>query len=540
MIEAPGTQIEEKELPNSFKESSNANNTENNLSVNSQNINTKITVSDEDNSIMDENKTGTKADTTYDDLILDSVKNDIEKEIEEVEYETYLQENCPDNESITSKKTVRNHNRQSSAAQKGHDSDKQMLGTESEDDVNTVDSSKSTQYHKPPSDKEIPPKNIRYQLGITIPPSDIGAIQKEFKGNKEGQSKPIDTFSKICKHIKEFITEMKNLDKRAKIISWKDKKTYNILEGGGTEELPKTAAGLGHFFDGMRLKREHGCQFLRFWLHASKSENRLELQLTEWARLAGHSFYCCVIQEEHSTAIGWLLYSSQYTNTYNLSQYLQQTTGFEWRFKLGSITKSDENIDGKPVQWKDRQKALIVHVPTNKSKVAITKISTLLQAKLIDENQIPLYFQRYLFIQQENTMIDINSRLKYKHILCRQRAHLDSIKCKFILSIDADMDERIDTKEGGNLSLREMILAIKTRQEGDEWDPVPLFHSIDFCPDSSKVWIGNSMGPGGPGHILTYYNIFEAEALQMIRGLGIFLGKIYGYENVAGCFNKDY
>jgi hypothetical protein len=41
------------------------------------------------------------------------------------------------------------------------------------------------------------------------------------------------------------------------------------------------------------------------------------------------------------------------------------------------------------------------------------------------------------------------------------------------------------------------------------------------------------------GHILTYYNIFEAEALQMIRGLGIFLGKLYGYENVVGFFNKD-
>jgi hypothetical protein len=426
------------------------------------------------------------------------VENDIEKEVEKVKYETYLQDHCPDNESITSKKTVRNHNMHRSTVESIYNSDEQMLGTESEDDVNTVDSSKSTQYHKPPSGKEIPPRNIRYQLGITIPPTDIRAIQKEFEGNKEGDANPIDTFSKICEQIKEFITELKHLDKRAKIISWKDKKTYNILEGGANE-LPKTAAGLGHFFDGIRLKREHGRQFLRFRLHASKSENRLELQLTEWARLAGHSFYRCMIQEEHSTAIGWLLNLSHFTNTYNLPQYLQQTTGFEWGFKLGSITKSDENIDGKPVQWKDRQKALIVHIPTNKAEVATTKISTLLQAKPIDENQTSLFFQRYLFIQQENTMIDINSRLKYKHILCRQRAHLDSIKLKFILSIDADMDERIDTKEGRNLSLREMILAIKTRQEGDEWDPVPLFHSIDFCLDSSKVWLGNTMGPAGPG-----------------------------------------
>jgi hypothetical protein len=71
-------------------------------------------------------------------------------------------------------------------------------------------------------------------------------------------------------------------------------------------------------------------------------------------------------------------------------------------------------------------------------------------------------------------------------------------------------------KEGGDLSLREMILGINNRQTGEKWDPVPLFHLIDFCPDSSKVWTSNSMGPGGPGHIVIYYNSMEAEALQMI------------------------
>jgi hypothetical protein len=493
----------------------------------------------EDNMKESSKKTDSGKDTAYNDLILDSVENDIEKELEKEEYDEYLQNNCPDGDSITSKQTVRNHNMHRINEEQSYHSYNGTSESESEDDENTVDSSKSTQYHKATSDKEIPPKNIRYQIGITIPPTDIRAIQKEFESNDDKAAKPLDVFSKIRDKLKGFVTEMKNLDKKSKIISWKDKNTYNILEGGA-DDLPKTAAGLGQFFNGIRLRREHGRQFIRFRLHASKNPNRLEAQLTEWARLAGHSFYRCVIQEEHSTAIGWLLYSSQYTNTYHLSKHLQRITGFEWGFKLGSITKSDENIDGKPVQWKDRQKAQIVHVPTNKAEVAISKISNLLQAKTIDEKQTPLFFQRYLFIQQENTMVDINSRLKFKHILCRQRAHLDSIKSKFILSIDINMDKRLDTKEGGNLSLREMILSIKTRQEGGTWDPVPLFHSIDFCPDSSKIWIGNSMGPGGPGHIITYYNIVEAEALQMIRGLGVFLAKLYGYENVSRCFSKDH
>jgi hypothetical protein len=501
----------------------------------------QTTISDEEESTSEAKNTEIKkADSPiYDDLILDSVENDIEKEIEEAEYNSFLQEHCPDGDSITSKKTVRNHNRNKSKDDNSQESYTSDSEYESEDDENTVDSSKSTQYKKKLSDKEIPPKNIRYQIGITIPPMDIQNIQKEFEGNKKQVPTTEDTFSKIRHHIKQLVNEMKNLDRKAKIISWKDDKTYNVLEGG-PDELPKTASGLAQFFHGMRLKREHGRQYIRFRLHASRNPNRLEGQLAQWASMAGHAFYRCVIQAEHSTAIGWLLYSSQFTNTYHLSQHLQRETGFEWGFKLGSITKSDETNEGKPVQWKDRQKALIVHVPTQKSEVAITKISSILKAKSVVDDNTPLFIQRYLFVQQEHTMVDVNSRLKYKHILCRQKAHSDSIKSKFIISINVDMDKQLNTKEGGTLSLREMILGIKTRQEGDLWDPVPLFHSIDFCPDSSKVWIGTSMGPGGPGHLITYYNIVEAEALQMIRGLGIFLGKIYGYENVLECFHKDH
>jgi hypothetical protein len=48
------------------------------------------------------------------------------------------------------------------------------------------------------------------------------------------------------------------------------------------------------------------------------------------------------------------------------------------------------------------------------------------------------------------------------------------------------------------------------------------------------------MGPGGPGHVITYYNIVEAEALQMIRGLGVFLGKIYGFKSISECFTQDH
>jgi hypothetical protein len=195
-------------------------------------------------------------------------------------------------------------------------------------------------------------------------------------------------------------------------------------------EIPKNTAAISQFFEGMRIKKDQGQQYIRFCFH-SKNPKKMETDLMEWSHLVNHSFYRCIIQEEHSTAIGWLLYSSQYTNTQHLSQYLQKTTGFEWGFKLGSITKSDEKTDGKLVPWKHRLKAMVVHVPTRKAEVAISKIPVLFQAKRTENHPAPMSFHCYLFIQQENKMADLNSHLQFKHILSRQRSHLDSIKSKW-------------------------------------------------------------------------------------------------------------
>jgi hypothetical protein len=476
-------------------------------------------------------------ETAYD-LVQASTEYNKQEELEAGELQEGIQENFQDGESIASKKTLRNNNINIHSEDEDYVSRNGDQEFESEDDENTVDSSRSTQYNKKASNKQIPPRCIRYQIGIDITHTDIKILQREFEGKKEYKKIVLDVFSRIRDHLIELVKEIKYLDKQAKIISWKNKDTYDVLEGNA-EDIPATASGLGQFFEGMRLKREQGRQYLRFRLHASKNANKLEAQISEWARLADYSFYRCVIQAEHSVSIGWLLYSSQYTNTQYLSNYLQRMTGFEWGFRIGSITKSDEHEDGKPVQWKNRMKALLVYVPTHKAEVAVTKISNFLQAKPTEENEVTQFYQRFLFIQPENTMVDVNSRLQYKHIINRQKAHLSAIKSKFILSVDIDIDTKVDTKVG-QLSLRELILGIKTRQDGDIWEPFPLFHSIDFCPDSSKIWTGNSMGPGGPGHVITYYNAVESEALQMIRGLGVFLGKLYGYDNILECFTSDH
>jgi hypothetical protein len=55
---------------------------------------------------------------------------------------------------------------------------------------------------------------------------------------------------------------------------------------------------------------------------------------------------------------------------------------------------------------------MVIHVPTQKADVAVTKFLLLLKAKpTIKDETAPLFLNRYLFIQQENTLVDVNSRL---------------------------------------------------------------------------------------------------------------------------------
>lgn len=55
-----------------------------------------------------------------------------------------------------------------------------------------------------------------------------------------------------------------------------------------------------------------------------------------------------------------------------------------------------------------------------------------------------------------------------------------------------------------------------------------LFHSVDFNGDSGKLWLGNTTGPGGSCHVFTFYNKVQSEAIQMIRGLGMYVRRMYG------------
>jgi hypothetical protein len=74
--------------------------------------------------------------------------------------------------------------------------------------------------------------------------------------------------------------------------------------------------------------------------------------------------------------------------------------------------------------------------------------------------------------------------------------------------------------------MRQLILSIKSTREGP-LKGTPLFHAVDFISDSKEVTFQkNKKGPGGPGHIFSYYKTHRSEAVAMVRGLGVYIGKL--------------
>ena len=106
------------------------------------------------------------------------------------------------------------------------------------------------------------------------------------------------------------------------------------------------------------------------------------------------------------------------------------------------------------------------------------------------------------------------------------------------MDIDIDVDCPIITDNGGYISLRQMILAIRSQNEG-KTKGMRLFHGIDWCRDTKELWVNGRKGSGGSAYIFTFYEIMEGEARRMIKGLGTYLKTIYGTTCITAITTED-
>ena len=413
-----------------------------------------------------------------------------------------------------------------------------------EDEVNTINSDKTShKLNKEQLNKihELPA--IRYMFNFNMEEINMKQLKADYEGHNIPKEET-DPISRIRKILRSLYGQLQSIDIHAKVVPWGKNKEGKGYLNKDLDNFPSDPVDIATFFEGFNPRRKSGRIYIRFQFY-STNQQRAFSQLEMWSSLHGYGLKQCIIQAESSSNIGWLVYSSQFTDIDHLKQYMEKKTNFEWGFKLGAITQSDaleDNDKQKRTEWKNRKKAISVHVPTAKKNIASTKIAEVFEPLSSHEklfNKIPSFTHRFLFTPSENSMPDADSAKAYKKLVSRHHTHFTMLKASLATDIEKDIDNRILTDKGIFLSLREMILSIKSNQNGPT-KGLRLFHSIDFTPDSSKIWFNGQKGPGGAGHVFSYYKQMSGEALQMMKGLGVYLANLYGSSPIAQCFDNDH
>ncbi len=497
------------------------------------------------------------------DLIQDSIENDIDNE------KRYNDKNNveDDESSIDTQKAGHNNMWGKDGPPPPHQTRKkptQVINIQEteEDDVNSVNSDHTTHnLTEEEANIQVPPKCTRYNYSFRIEADEVAAIQELFV---EGEKEVSNYAQRAKKALKEVMDEIKNLDSEAYLVSWEVKSTFKVLQL--TDELPTATSDITTFFPGYRpqppkpregpVTRSIYENYVKLRVH---HPNITSVDFTEnmaiWAKSCDRKFSKSVIQAPNPRYAGWLVYSSNYTDTNYLSNMMKKKTGYEWGFKVVPCTNADKFIDltEKRRPFKDRVKALHAVVDLSNLATAAKDICEIFAASPENsyvKNPIINFEDKFLFLEPEAKMPDYQSNLAFKRLVDRQKVHSKNIQGSFYPWINCDIDRKMIKVNQQYVSLRQLILSIPVMQKNksseedgqdEETKFEPLFHGIDYTSDSRDHFFEGNKGPGGAGHIFSYYNSNRGEALRMIQGLGIYLTTKFGHEKtIANCLSLDH
>ena len=399
---------------------------------------------------------------------------------------------------------------------------------ESEDDMDTIASDKTSKRGRKAQKKMVCPKVVRYQLMVLMDPKnkDTPIAVDEADATKSPTQRLRDILG-------TFYLQLLSYDPNARIISWKNETSFSKIG----DKFPIEIAEIAKYFNGFRANiKADQRTYLRLCVHTPNSETILFNKMNEWCRLYGYSLTKCIIQAESSTCIGWLCYSSQYTDTDPLKKKLMEVSTFEWGFKLIGVRTNENNLN-----WMKRLKAIGVYVPTQHSDVASLIIGEELEATLNTSITIPDLTDKFLFVEPEWSMKGNKSKEQYYIDMTeRHEAHLAELKAELCYSIRVDLDRRFTFYDALSLSLRDIILDLEINNKRNSLHGEKLFHSVDYVSDSANVWIDNRKGPGGPAVVFTYYEDAANEASTMIRGLGKYVIHHFGKTTASKMFDINH
>ena len=402
-----------------------------------------------------------------------------------------------------------------------------------EDDVNTISSDKTSKVHKGNSNKTVLPKFTRYQIMILLDQNSNQQIISE--DNNEDKS-PTE---RILEVLAKFADQIYKYDPDANIMSWKTEPEFYYMN---KDEFPQDPGIVAQYFQGYRhnLKADKRV-YLRVSIQTPNSQTKLFSQLSAWMNIYGYSISKCIIQSETSTCIGWLVYSSQYTDTEPIKRNLIYASKFEWGFKMIAVTKTDEN---KP--WLQRARAVGVYVPTHMKDIATTMIGEFFEAKVGTDDYVLTLHDKFLFMQPERMYKGSKSQqIYYTKMVDRHIIHTDSIVPEITYGIKTDLDKcyhfpETDTIEEYHCTLKDIIFDLKVATKENPMYGCRLFHSVDYFPDSSNLWVQGEKCAGGALCIFTYYEEAAIEASTMIKGLGRMIYEEHDPEVAGDMFTLDH
>ena len=197
-------------------------------------------------------------------------------------------------------------------------------------------------------------------------------------------------------------------------------------------------------------------------------------------------------------------------------------------------TKADQKL-----QWNDRMKALELMVPAENEEAARSLVSSIFSPK--KKNGFKTFSDCYLFVGPERENNTERRAPIFSAMVARHKFRMAHIGILFVTievlvkSIDISLSTR---KPNVFLTIREMILNYPSNaQQLGGKEKSKLFLSVDYTPDSSKVWWNKQPGTGGAGYILSFYQWDEGEANEVRKGLGAYLGHHYGKSGLYSSFN---
>ena len=312
---------------------------------------------------------------------------------------------------------------------------------ESEDDENTVNSDKTSIRNKKKLKKMILPSFTRYQIMIQMDQENRDSPIAE---SEDEDKSPAQRLRDI---LISLVTQMNIFDPKAKIISWKTSPNFSYLNA---EQFPTQIAQIAQYFNGFRSNVKPDKRiYLRVGIHTPDSQSHLQSFLRSWMELYGYTFNKCIIQAENAAFIGWLCYSTSYTDQEVFRSRLVEHSNFEWGFKLVAVTTSDQD---QP--WLKRLKAVGIYVPSQMQNMAKLILCKQLQPYTDSLINIPDFTDKYLYVEPEKNYASKAGQLYYKKMVDRHRLHADSIRAEFSFGISEHLDRDFNLNDGTKVSIR--------------------------------------------------------------------------------------